>query len=289
MSIIGMTASTETKMTMMSKYMKKPFFTIMLLMLLSLCGCSGLVSEILNSGGNIETLKSWSIQYNEGTKDYSVFFGLLDENDKYISADVDVDIRIEDESGNELYKATHTVSKDNFGYYTSKVAGEQFLAEIRIKESEIGKGTSTSGKLYLTVYKEGIVRFDEVNCEALYCLPVRSITLNANNLPVELKVKDYSGRTESIIKIEDVSYTADYDLSPEMSITISGIKIYGNNNQSYDIISYKLYDSAGYMVNSGNVFLKDLNSGDKFKDDSITVYDIKPGETYTLKFSEYGY
>ncbi len=43
------------------------------------------------------------------------------------------------------------------------------------------------------------------------------------------------------------------------------------------------------MVNSGNVFLKDLNSGDKFKDDSITVYDIKPGETYTLKFSEYGY
>ena len=268
--------------------MKKLFSIILLLMLLSFCGCSDTISKMLDDS-NIETLKSWSIQYNEGTKDYSVFFGLLNKNDKYISADVDVDIRIEDESGNELYKATHTVSKDNFGYYTSKVAGEQYLAEIRIKESEISKGTSTSGKLYLTVYKEGVVSFDEVNCEALYCLPVRSITLNANNLPVELKVKDYSGRTESIIKIEDVSYTADYDLSPEMSITISGIKIYGSNNQSYDIISYKLYDSAGYMVNSGNVFLKDLNSGDKFKDYSITVYDIKPGETYTLKFSEYGY
>lgn len=268
--------------------MKKLLSIILLLSLLSFCGCSGTISQILNDS-SIETLKSWSIQYNENTKDYSVFFGLLNKNDKYISANVDVDIRIEDESANKLYKATHTVSKDDFGYYTSKAAGEQYLAEIRIKESEIGKGTSTSGKLYLTVYKEGVVRFDEVNCDALYCLPVKSINLNADNLPVELKVKDYSGRTESIIKIEDVSYTADYDLSPEMSITISGIKTYGNDDQNYDIISYKLYDSADYMVDSGNIFLKDLTAGDKFKDDSITIYDTKPGETYTLKFAEYGY
>ena len=268
--------------------MKKLFLTIMLLTLLPLCGCSGLVSEILNSGGNIETLKSWSIQYNESTKDYSVFFGLLDENDKYISADVDVDIRIEDESGNELYKATHTVSKDNFGYYTSKVAGEQYLAEIRIKESEIDEGTSTSGKLYLTVYKESVVRFDEVNCAALYCLPTKSIALKAEQLPVELKLKGYDGKIESVIKVEDVSYVVDTDLNA-INITVSGIKTYGENKSGYDIINYKLCDCAGYVVGSGNLFLRDLNAGDKFKEDSITVYDVKPGENYTIKFAEYSF
>lgn len=268
--------------------MKKLFSIILLLMLLSLCGCSGLVSEILNSGGNIETLKSWSIQYNEGTEDYSVFFGLLDENDKYISADVDVDIRIEDESGNELYKATHSVGKKDFGYYTSKIAGEQYLAEIRIKESEIAKGTSASGKLYLTVYKEGVFRFDEVNCAALYCLPTKSIALKAEQLPVELKLKGYDGKIESVIKVEDVSYVVDTDLNA-IYITASGIKTYGASKSGYDIINYKLCDSAGYVVDSGNLFLSDLNAGDKFKEDSITIYDVKPGENYTIKFVEYGF
>lgn len=30
-----------------------------------------------------------------------------------------------------------------------------------------------------------------------------------------------------------------------------------------------------------------LNQGDKFKDSSIVIYDITPGETYTLALREY--
>lgn len=55
------------------------------------------------------------------------------------------------------------------------------------------------------------------------------------------------------------------------------------------MISYKLYDSSGYLVDSGNLFLRDLSAGDKFKDDSIAVYDVKPGESYLLKFTEYSW
>ncbi len=72
--------------------MKKIFFVMVLLVALCLCGCSPFNSVILQSS-NIETLKGWSFQYNQGTNDYSLFFGLLNEKDKYISADVDVDIR----------------------------------------------------------------------------------------------------------------------------------------------------------------------------------------------------
>ena len=41
------------------------------------------------------------------------------------------------------------------------------------------------------------------------------------------------------------------------------------------------------MVESGNVYLSSLATGDKYKDDSIVIYDAKPGETYTLTFIEY--
>lgn len=89
----------------------------------TLCGCSFAPTGITTS--DIETLKGWSFQYNEGTNDYSVLFALLIQSDRYVSEDVDVDIRIVNDDGTEVYKATHSVSKDDFGYYTSQAAGEQ--------------------------------------------------------------------------------------------------------------------------------------------------------------------
>ncbi len=63
----------------------------------------------------------------------------------------------------------------------------------------------------------------------------------------------------------------------------------GNSDSGYDMISYKLYDSAGYLVDSGNIYLSSLSAGDKFKDDSVVIYDITPGESYTFQLSEYSW
>lgn len=268
--------------------MKKIVSMFLLVAIVSLCGCSAINPSIFEPD-SIETLKGWSFQYNEGTNDYSLFFGLLNEKDRFISAEVDVDIRIEDESGNELYKATKSVSKRDFGNYSSQVSGEQFLANVRIKASDIMEGTSTSGTVYLRVYKENVVQFDEVSCKALYCLPTKDITLNVGSLPVDLNIKGYDGKVESVIRVDDVSYLFDNSITPQLKITVSGVKTYGGNDSIYDIISYKLYDSSGYLITSGNVYLNSLSSGDKFRDDSITVYDVIPGETYTIKFAEYSW
>ena len=70
--------------------MKRFFLVCGLVIALLLSGCG-------SSASRVETLKSWSFQYNEGTSDYSLFFGLADKNDKSLSADVDVDIRIVNE------------------------------------------------------------------------------------------------------------------------------------------------------------------------------------------------
>lgn len=90
-----------------------------------------------------------------------------------------------------------------------------------------------------------------------------------------------------MIQINDVTYSFEKDYVPQLKITISGEKTYGNAGSGYDIISYKLYDDDDYMVDSGGIYLSSLSNGDKFKDDSIVFYDAVPGETYTLKLMEY--
>lgn len=267
--------------------MKKVIAAVLTVFMFSLCGCSILPTAITESN-NIETLKGWSFQSNPGTNDYSLFFGLLNGNDKYIAADVDVDIRIVNDADEEVYSATKSVTSKDFGYYESQVAGKQYLANIRIPASDIKSGKSNNGTVYLTVYKDDDVRFDEVNCTARYCLPVADVQLTAEGLPVEIKVKGYDGSTESVINITDVSYVYEKEYTPQLKIIFSGEKTYGNSS-SYDIISYKLYDSNGYLIDSSNVYLNSLSAGDKFKDDSIVVYDITPGENYTLRFAEYSW
>ena len=88
--------------------MKKIAISLVLLLLLNLCGCS--LVPIGTNASNIETLKSWSFQFNEGTNDYSVFFALLTDKGRYVSDDVDADIRIVNDNGEELYKGPHSVS-----------------------------------------------------------------------------------------------------------------------------------------------------------------------------------
>ena len=242
-----------------------------------------------SSASRVETLKSWSFQYNEGTSDYSLFFGLADKNDKSLSADVDVDIRIVNDADEEVYAGTKSVSPDDFSYYTSQAAGEQYLANVRIPAAEIKAGKSASGKVYFTVYKENAVQFDEVNCDALYCLPIEDVQVTFDSFPLDLKVKDFMGSTASVIQIQGAEFKFDKDYSPHLTIAITGEKKSGSSDSGYDMISYKLYDSAGYLVDSGNIYLSSLSAGDKFKDDSVVIYDITPGESYTFQLSEYSW
>lgn len=288
--------------------MKRSKVILFAVLLYSLCGCSALPTVVDPDGKemfpdaisddteassdtvleHIETMRGWSFQYNSGTDDYSLFFGLLDEAGESISANVDADIRIINDNGEEVFAATKSVTDDDFGYYESNAAGTQYLADVHIPASEIKEGTSSNGTVYFTVYKGNTVRFDEANCSALYCLPVSDIELTVDNLPVELKVKGYDGSTESIIKITKVSYIFDKEYMPQLKITLTGQKTYGSNSV-YDIIAYKLYDSEEYLIDTGMVYLRSLDNGDKFKDDSIVIYDVIPGEMYSLWLTEYSW
>lgn len=275
--------------------MRKVFYILLFSLPFIMCGCSAPISiphgndaVELFEYNNVETLKSWSFQFNEETNDYSLFFGLLDKNDEEISAEVDVDIRIVNEEDEEVYKGTKTVFKTDFDYYSSQAAGEQYLAELRIPVADISSGKSSNGTVFLTVYKNDALRFDEVNCSALYCLPISDVELIFDTFPLNIDVKGYDGSIESTIQIDDIAYSFEKDLIPQVKITVFGVKTYSSQESmpNYDIIRYKLYDSEEYMVTSGSIYLDSLEQGDKFKDDSIVIYDIIPGETYKLVLSE---
>ncbi len=283
--------------------MKRFFLMWWLVIALLLSGCGSSASRVEtptgepvptptpsgcgSSASRVETLKSWSFQYNEGTSDYSLFFGLADKNDKPLSAGVDVDIRIVNDENEEVYTGTKSVSPDDFGCYTSRAAGEQYLANVRIPAAEIKAGKSESGKVYFTVYKGNAIRFDEVNCDALYCLPIEEVQVTFDSFPLDLKMKDFMGGTASVIQIQGAEFKFDKDYIPKLTVTITGEKKSGSRDSGYDMISYKLYDSAGYLVDSGNIYLSSLSAGDKFKDNSVVIYDITPGESYTFRLSEY--
>lgn len=160
---------------------------------------------------------------------------------------------------------------------------------MRIPAAEIRAGKSESGKVYFTVYKGNTIRFDEANCDALYCLPIEEVQVTFDSFPLDLKMKDFMGGTASVIQIQGAEFKFDKDYIPKLTVTITGEKKSGSRDSGYDMISYKLYDSAGYLVDSGNIYLSSLSAGDKFKDNSVVIYDITPGESYTFRLSEYSW
>lgn len=270
--------------------MKKSILSVIVIALLLCCLCSCSLTGGVLSGGNIETLKSWTFQSNTGTNEYSLFFGLCNKSGEFISANVDVDIRILNDQNEEVYSDTKSVTKNDFGYYSSKNVGEQYIANVRITAADIAAGKSTNGTVYLKVRQGDVVLFDEVNCPALYCLPVSDVKLTTEKLPYEVELKGFDGKVESKIQIESVDYIFDKSITPQLKITISGTKTYQASNSiytsMYDTIYYKLYDGGGYMVESGMIMLSSVSQGDRFKDDSTVIYDITPGDTYTLKITD---
>ena len=72
----------------------------------------------------------------------------------------------------------------------------------------------------------------------------------------------------------------------DLEIYFSGVKIYdrkGNFNSSRVLFDYKLYDSNGYVVESGSIVTQQVCVGDQFNDSQM-FFNLKIGETYTLEF-----
>ena len=240
----------------------------------------GIIFALFFSGctltkARVDTLVDWSFQYNERTNDYSLF-----------ASAATVDIRIVNDEDEVVYSGTKNVSVNDFSTYSNKVKGDRYLANIRIPESEIAAGKSSHGKVYLSVYQPNEFTFDEVNCEVLMGLPLKDIDIKFDAFPLNINSYGPFGEISSVIQIQSVEYKYLKNSTPSINITVYGEKLSGSDDMFYDIIGYKLIDSAGYTTDSGTLMLSSLQIGEKFKDTTISFYNVIPGETYTLQFFE---
>ena len=237
-------------------------------------------------GSNVQYIDDRSVQYDENTNSMILFFSFKDKNRKRISSDAELHIRIEDEKGNSIYSATKNVTKQDFGYWTSPLMGEQYLCSIKIPISDIKKGTSSSGKLFFTAEKSNRFIFDESVVDIINGLPVDLPTFEFLDLPKEVSEESSYFGVQGTLIITDA--TVEYSEYSETSATIllSGEKTFGSG---YCQFVYKVLDANGYTISSGTVMTDNISAGEKFKNETIHLYDLEPGQKYTVSFSSYLY
>lgn len=108
--------------------------------------------------------------------------------------------------------------------------------------------------------------------------------------PITVHDFNYNGIDETckITSIELKSVTKKYDGTYDLIFIWAGKKTYdddGNNHSSSVGFGYKLYDSDGYVVKSGDASSVGVCVGEKFRDQELIWYyaDLDPNETYTLE------
>lgn len=242
------------------------------LLMVALCACTP---------SRAETLEDWSFQYDETSETYSLFFALCDSAGRNISADAQVDVRIVNGDEETVYTGSHDIHAEDFGLYTNQSEGERLLANVKIPASDISQGTSSEGTVFFTVSGSSFA-FDECSIEILDDLPLKAIDIRTDQLPVELNIQDYGSASHSTIRIDEVSAIQDEYLPDQAVIVLQGEKIHGNG--TYDSFDYKLCDSDEQLVDNGIVMLSGLSEGERFEDDSLMLFDLVPGERYTLRF-----
>ena len=116
------------------------------------------------------------------------------------------------------------------------------------------------------------------------------INITLPNLPTTIQDYSYDDEINATIKITDITYEST-SVSTYTTIYFSGEKTYdvdGDNYNRYSYFSWKLYDSEGYVVDSGLASTPYIAVGDKFKDETVEIWEtLDPEETYELVISSY--
>ena len=118
---------------------------------------------------SVHYLTDWKVQNED---DHYVFlFGLEDNNGEKVSCPAVIDLRIENDNGEEVYKCRKELSTYDFAKWSNAITGSRILASIEIDYSEITPGSSSNGTAYFTIYNPGYFSFSESETD-VYELPL---------------------------------------------------------------------------------------------------------------------
>ena len=235
----------------------------------------------------VEWISERDFFYYEDNDQYVLVFELSDQDQVPMSSSGTVEIRIVNNDGTTVYQKTRTFTESNFEEWTYDGVIDKYLTSIYINPDDITPSTSSEGKIYFVVYGDDYY-FDESTLD-VKDLPTKPIQVATENLPKKVNYLSYSGSVYTTTRIDSITYEIKYDDC--LYIYFAGEKTYdhdGNNATNACYFSWKLYDSEGYLIDSGTISVYGLTVGDKFRGEEGIAFDcIEPGVSYKIVITDY--
>ena len=222
-----------------------------------------------NTANKVDYISDRKVEYDKNNDWFKFTFALKDKDKYKLNVPTFVDIRIENDNAVVVYEKTILIKTSDY---------KNNLATVYIKSSDIKGDYIEDGDFYYKVYNPGYFSFDEFSL-SVYDLPLKATTLITPSVP---STYHYYGYSATSVKITNIRYEM---IGDDMKIYLTGEKTYDKNGSSYSSscqVGYKVYDSDGYVVESGTFYSDSIKVGDKFKDDYFWVNNLEIGETYTL-------
>lgn len=239
-----------------------------------------------DSSVSVGYISDRTCSYYEKDKEFVVFFGLQDYNNKFIEASGTAKIVIEDNSGNILYDKEIQFTPDDFSDWSFAYRDEsRHLCGLHISIDDIKGGASTSGVLTLTVTGDNY-SFDPSTI-SINNLPSKSVGIKLPSTPAIIKNYDYKGNVEFVISIDSITLETESNYDGKSTARFTIVATMKSNNSkyssSYTYVGYKLKDSSGIVVSSGKAMVDAVGVGERVKAD-FNIYDLDPNDSYTLTF-----
>ena len=239
-------------------------------------------SEIADAK-KIEWIAERKITDLDDENKFRLMFSLKDGNEDWLKVPVIVTMKITNDNGEVVYNKTKIVKVSDYSTWTNNSGKEWVAAAIYIPYTDIIPGTTTAGNISFEVYND-YVSFDTSTLTISRGLPLKSSKINVPSVPKVIHNYGYSDSIKSSVKITSVTYKVSGD---DLYIYFAGEKTYdkeGNNYSRTCEVGWKLYDSEGYIVDSGTFYSPGIAVGEKFRDEEEIAWDvIKPGKSYRLE------
>jgi hypothetical protein len=228
------------------------------------------------------------VQYQEEDEKYLILFSLKDSNNNYTSSSGVANITIVDGEKNTLFSKEINFDDSDFNDWTNQFRDNtRKMCGLFIERNEIEGGISNTGTLSLDVTLEDGTYFD-THTESIFNLPEKSLEIILPELPVHVNNESY--KVTSYCEISEITYTSEIMYDNTASITMEWIvKLTGKtaeeNESDRAAVGYKLLDSKGIIVDSGDILVGPLAVGETMKTD-VRFFDLDPNEKYTLQLMD---
>ena len=244
-----------------------------------------LTSAEIAEAKKVNWISNREIDNLEDKKQFRLLFSLKDASENYLKVPVVVEVEIENDNREVVYKATKIIKASDYSGWSNAYGKEWTAAAIYINYSEIAGGTTEKGTVKFTVYND-YVSFDESTLTISSGLPLKATNIKMPTLPTTIHDYSWDDEIDSSCKITNITYEISGD---DLYLYFTGEKTYdaeGNRYSQSCKVGWKLYDSDGYIVESGTFYSPNIAVGEKFKNEKEYAWGvIVPGETYTLKIS----